>query len=132
MTQWEDLNIQNKVEMILAQVPTLDPDHHFGQPFITAYQIAIGFARDYPDEYQQLNLPVGGKDTGQHHSLAQYLARELSGRIRNGYIQNIEGRFISNLYITDMTFEDQAGATVHSSISGNQASLSIYRLTASA
>lgn len=128
MSQWEDLNIQASIEEILSNVPTLEPDHHFGRPFMTAYQIAIEFARNYPRQFEQLNVPVGGKDTGQYYSLAQYLARELSGRISNEHIRNIEGRFISNLHITEMTFNDN-GTPVRSSISGNQAALSMYRLT---
>lgn len=124
MSQWEDLNIQASIEEILSTLPTFEPDHHFGLPFITAYQLAIEFARRYPRELEQLHLPIGGKDTGQYYSLAQYLARELSGRIKNGQVRNIEGRFISNLHVINMTFSDG----VESSKEGNLATLSMFRL----
>ena len=124
MSQWEDLNIQASIEEILSTLPTFEPDHHFGLPFITAYQLAIEFAHRYPLELKRLHLPIGGKDTGQYYSLAQYLARELSGRIKNGQIRNIEGRFISNLHVINMTFSDG----VMSSKEGNLAALSMFRL----
>src|SRR4030042_491919 len=123
MSQWDDLNIQASVEEILSTLPTFEPDHHFGLPFITAYQLAIEFAQRYPREFGQLDLPIGGKDTGQYYSLAQYLARELSGKIKSGQISNIEGRFISNLHITRMIFSDG----VESSKTGNLAALSMFR-----
>ena len=124
MSQWEDLDIQTCIVEILSTLPTYEPEHHFGLPFITAYQLAIEFANRYPREIAQLDLPIGGKDTGQYYSLAQYLARELSGRIKNRQIQNIEGNFISNLHVTNMTFSDG----VESSKSGNLATLSMFRL----
>lgn len=124
MSQWEDFNIQASIEEILSTIPTHDPEHHFGLPFITAYQLAIEFARRYPREFEQLDLPIGGRNTGQYYSLTQYLARELSGKIKNRQIRNIEGRFISNLHVTNMTFSDG----VESSKAGNFTALSMFRL----
>ena len=124
MSKWEELHIQACIEEILSTLPTVKPRHHFGLPFITAYQLAIEFANRFPYEFGQLALPVGGRDVGQYYSLAQYLARVLSGRIKNGRITNIEGRFISNVYVTEMYFGDG----VESSKMGNFTALSMFRL----
>jgi len=127
MSKWEDLYIQDSIVQILSTAPSFDPDHHFGCPFMTAYQIAIKFADDYPEKVRRLNKEIGGKGTGRYDSLSQYLALELSKKIKNRQITNIEGAFLSNLYVKEMTFNDY-GTNIESSVSGNQASLSMYRL----
>lgn len=125
MSQWDTLGIQACVETILSHVP--ESEHHFGgRPFMTAYQIAIEFAHDYPDQFELLRKEVGGKDTGVRHSMAQYLANELSRKILARDVINIEGAFLSNRHINKLSFHN-APRNVESSISGNQASLSMFR-----
>ena len=127
MSQWDNLGIQACVEAILSAVPELD--HHFGgRPFMTAYQIAIEFARDCHDQFEQLRKEVGGKDTGVRDSVSQYLANELSRKIQAGQISNIEGAFLSNRHINKLSFHN-APRDVESSISGNRASISMFRFT---
>jgi hypothetical protein len=41
---------------------------------LTGYQIVIEFARRYPDDVQQIGLPIGGAGVGSHNSLARYIA----------------------------------------------------------
>jgi len=126
MSQWDNLSIQACVEAILSGVPELD--HHLGgRPFMTAYQIAIEFARAYPHQFELLRKEVGGKGTGVRHSVSQYLANELSRKIQAGQIVNVEGAFLSNRYINKLSFHN-APSDVESSISGNRASLSMFRL----
>ena len=126
MSQWDNLGIQACVEAILSGVP--ESEHHFGgRPFMTAYQIAIVFAHDYPHQFEQLRKEVGGKDTGVRDSVSQYLANELSRKIRAGQISNIEGAFLSNRHINKLSFHN-VPRDVESSISGNRASLSMFRL----
>lgn len=54
MSKWKDLDLESKLTLILRNVPDLVPEHHLGPPYLTAYQIAIEFARLYPDETAQL------------------------------------------------------------------------------
>ncbi len=125
MSQWDSLNIQECVATILSRVP--ESEHHFGgRPFMTAYQIAIEFAHDYPNQFLQLRKEVGGKDTGLRTSVSQYLANELSRKILARQITNIEGAFLSNRHINKLSFHN-APRDVESSISGNRASLSMFR-----
>ena len=128
MSEWEELDILSKVEAILEQASRENPEHHFGGPFFTAYQIAIDYAERYPEDLERMEYEVGGKDTGVHFSLAQYLAQQLSTKIKGGEITTIEGRFISNRYVSNFIF-DSNDIHVESSVTGKHASISMFRLT---
>lgn len=121
-SDWDKYRIAEKLMRIL-DVESYDPEHHFGRPFLTAYQIAILFKNMYPEIYVRLNKPLGGKGTGIHHSLAQYLARMLSQHIKNGSLPNIEGRFLQMNNISCMTFDDFGESVEASSLSD----LSMFR-----
>lgn len=123
-SDWENYHLAEKLLRIL-DIQSYDPNHHFGRPFLTAYQIAILFKNMYPETYVRLNKPLGGKGTGIHHSLAQYLARMLSLHIKNESLRNVEGRFLQMNNISSMTFDDFGESVEASSIPG----LSMYRRT---
>jgi len=108
MAQWDQLQMDRKITQLL-DVQSHDPDHHFGRPFLTPYQIAISFQQHYPEDFQAIGKPVGGRGTGQQDSLAQYIALELSKRIQNRRITNIEGRFLyrANLHTLQYEVDDQ-------------------------
>ncbi len=127
MSEWEELRILSKVEEILESVSRESEGHHFGGPFVTIYQIAIEYAQQYPADLERMEYEVGGKDTGVHYSLAQYLAQQLSMRIESGEIETIEGRFISNRYVSNFIF-DSGDIHVESSAIGNRAKMSMFRL----
>ena len=126
MSEWENLRIQSKIEEILEPISTEHPEHHLGTPFLSAYQLAIEYAQQFPDDLHRLDLPVGGRDTELHYSLAQYLARQLSGRISSEELTTIEGCLMSNRHVKDLIF-DNFGDDVHSSITGKHASISMFR-----
>ena len=128
MSIWEDNHIEEKITQILQEIPDPAEGHHLGKPFLTAYQIAIEFARRFPEESQILDMPVGGAGTGQKTSLAQYLARELSRHIKNGAISHIEGGFLSDQHLKEISFLN-GGEVVESSLTGSGFNLSIFRLT---
>jgi hypothetical protein len=115
MTQslWDELHLEEKIQQIL-DVQSHQPDHHFGRPFLTPYQIAISFKFQFPDDFARIGKPVGGKGTGQQDSLAQYLALELSRRIHSGQIQDIEGRFLHRRHLVTLQYDDE-GNIVESS-----------------
>ena len=127
MSNWQEFRFRDRINEILADVRYFNPDHHFGRPFLTAYQIAIEFARRYQDDYARFDLPVGGEGTGQHNSLTQYVAQQLSARINSGEITDIEGGFLSNRHLRDITF-DNDGSIVRSSLTDTQYDLSMFRL----
>ena len=127
MSKWQELNIEEKIVRILSQVSDAAPDHHLGRPFLTAYQIAIEFAKRHPEDAAQLGFPIGGVGTGQRNSLSQYLAGQLSRNISAGRLSRIEGGFLSNQHPSDISFEVD-GETIHSSLTNTNFTLSMFRL----
>jgi hypothetical protein len=69
---------------------------------------------------------LGGKDTGQQNSLAQYIALELSRRLKSRAIQNIEGRFLHRANLNGLKYQD--GGRVITSSTMTSCDLSMFRL----
>jgi hypothetical protein len=134
MSRWKELDIENKVTKILRDAPNVLKGHHLGQPFLTAYQIAIEFSLRYPKETAIIGFPVGGVGTKRKNSLAQYIARELSRRINPrvrsiNRITHIEGGFLSNQHLHDINFEVTGPEElIHSSLTNTNFTLSMFRL----
>src|SRR5690242_12892744 len=91
------------VVQILRDAPGAVPDHHFGHPFMTTYQIAIAFLERFPDDARYIGLPLGGAGTGQHNSLASHLGGQISQIARDPNAL-IEGGWLSEEYIQDFNF----------------------------
>ncbi len=127
MRLWETYGIADKVTAILNEVPDYLTTHHFTRPFLTAYQIAIEFARRHPAVVTAIGKPLGGAGTGQHDSLTQYLAQRLSEQIKTGKLLHIEGSFLSNQHLEDIAFRSD-NQILHSSLTGTQYTLSMYRI----
>ena len=126
MTRWEQYDFAERIRSILRDAHYYRDDHHMGRPFLSPYQIAIEFERRHPDDVAAIGLPIGGKDTQQHTSLAQYIARELSSRLRSE-LTDVEGGFLSNLHLAAITFRHGAH-TFASSLTETQYDLSLFRL----
>ncbi len=122
---WDQLQMDSKVSQIL-DVQSHAPNHHFGKPFLTPYQIAISFQQLFPQDFQTIGKPVGGKGTGQQDSLAQYIALELSKRILDQRITNIEGRFLHRANLHVLEYEGNGQVIKGSSMRSYD--LSLYRL----
>ena len=126
MSTWVSSDLVGKIKSILREVPDAAPEHHMGRPFLTAYQIAIALVERYPEAVDPLDYPVGGLGTGQQNSLAQYVAQNLSREIHAGNLADIEGGFLSNQYLRDLTFLN-GDDVVQSSLTGTQFTLSMFR-----
>jgi hypothetical protein len=129
MSNWQEYDIRKKIEVILADVQYSKPEHHFRRPFLSAYQLAIEFVSRYPEDARRLDLQIGGEGIGERVSLAHYLAGQLSERIHSGEITNIEGSFLSNLHLIDITL-DNNGESIKSSLTKTPFDLSMFRLKA--
>lgn len=127
MSLWQELTIEDKVTQILRDIAEAAPEHHLGPPFLTAYQIAIEFANRHPDDAKKLGFPIGGTGIGRRNSLAQYLAGQLSRNIRAEQLTHIEGGFLSNQHLNDISFNTGA-ETIHSSLTNTGFTLSMFRL----
>ncbi len=127
MSHWQEQNVEQHIEEILSEIQYYKPDHHFGRPFLTAYQLAIEYARRFPEDVAGLGYQIGGEGIGERVSLAQYLAGQLSERIRMGHITRIEGGFLSNADLSEIVF-DNDGTPIKSSLTKTQFDLSMFRL----
>ena len=103
-----DFNIDD-LQRILETCPEYEADHHLNRLFMSAYQIAIRFAEEYPEHRLVRTLLPGGEGTGTHQSLAQRIARFLSQAIHDDRAGRIEGGFISHAYVEDFTFRHPRG-----------------------
>lgn len=93
-----------QIEEILRACPEYEDGHHLGRPYMSAYQLAIAFSERHPEHQAVRALPIGGAGTAAHESLAQQIARFLSQSIAQGNSEEIEGAFISHLYMGSLTF----------------------------
>ena len=127
MTIWEQYNLEERILDILDVHYSHGPEHHFRRPFLTPYQIAISFKEQYQSDFDAIDMPIGGIGIGQHNSFSQYIARELSRKINDRSISNIEGGFLSNNNIVELIFNDSGKEVRSSSI--NNFDLSMFRRT---
>lgn len=128
MSVWTEHEVEAKVLDVLGDVPTINDAHHFGRPYMSAYQLAIELHRRYPDVAMALGQPVGGAGVGQRNSLSQYLAKRLSDCIRDNPDFPIEGAFISNRDVLQLSYQGPDGAILTSSVTGSGYDLSLFRL----
>ena len=104
------------------------PDHHFGTPYVTPYQLAIMFKNRFPEDFERMGYPIGGEGTGVQFSLASYLAGQLSRKLERKELPNIEAGFLSNIHLSGVTLDD-GGEPVTSTATDSQYDLSLFRLS---
>lgn len=109
--KWDDF--ETAIREILGAAKAYNPKHHFGRPFVWSYQIAIELSERA--EFANLKTPVGGKGIGQHNSLAQYISGQLSKRIKNGDIRDIEGAFLYRKHVRTVVFK-KGKTTIESTV----------------
>jgi hypothetical protein len=124
---WDDHDIEGKVLIVLGDMHLVNEYHHFGRPYMTAYQLAIKLDRRYPEVKAALKVQVGGAGTGERNSLAQYLAKELSRRIKSDPDFSVEGAFLSNEAVHQLVYDAADGQLVTSSLTGSGFDLSLFR-----
>lgn len=126
---WEQESVEAAVLTALGSVHINHPGgHHFGTPWMTAYQLAIKVDAAQPQIAQTLGYTVGGAGTGASNSLAQYLALELSRRIKaDPDHYPVEGAFVTNEHVTAVQYRDATGKAITSSLTGTGFDLSLFR-----
>ena len=123
---WEKFDMERRIREVLSD-PRFDTTHHLKRPFLTPYQIAIALAARCPNLCTELGKDFGGKDTGKHTSFVQYIAKELSTRLKNKKLSGVEGAFLSNLYLEHLSYQRTDGVEVESSNTDPE-HLSLYRM----
>lgn len=128
MSNWEKYNFDTRVRDILKRsVYKKEPGHHLGKPSLSPYQIAIQFNKAYPSDVIAMGYVVGGRGVNTKTSLAQYIGLELSKRLKNNTITDIEGGFFSNVDLEEIRFDNNGNKIISSSTGGN-ADLSMFRM----
>ncbi len=95
MSIWEDFRSKRASTTFSTSRPA-NLAHHFGRPFLTAYQIAISFTDRFPDDRVLIGKQIGDKGTG----LSQYIARELSDRIKKDRLTGVESADLHHRYFS--------------------------------
>jgi hypothetical protein len=126
MSKWEEYQMESKIQDILDNQEYPKADHHLKRPFLSAYQIAIEYARRHRADFESFGMQIGGKGIGEHSSFSQYIGRELSRRLKEPALPNIEGGFFSNVHLNDIEFSSIDGP-IHSSATEGQYPLSVFR-----
>jgi hypothetical protein len=124
---WQEHAIEDKVIGILRDAPEDREGHHFGRPFLTAYQIAIEFAQRHPDIIAKQEWPLGGVGAGERNSWAQYLARWLSQYVKDHPGGPVEGGLLSDQHLRYISFV-HSDEDIRSSLTGTGFGLSMFRL----
>ncbi|WNV83489.1 hypothetical protein [Umezawaea sp. Da 62-37] len=127
MNVWNELDVEAKVFEALEDVTIVnEAGHHFGRPFMTAYQLALKLDHAHPHVKEQLGREIGGTRSG--HSLAQYFAHQLSQRIkRQGDAYPVEGAFLSNDAVAALVYLGPGDRELRSSLTGSGLDVSMYR-----
>ncbi|HVK21515.1 MAG TPA: hypothetical protein VM677_09175 [Actinokineospora sp.] len=126
MSHWEQHDLTTVVGAIL-QSARFDANHHFGRPYLSSYQVAIEIEHRFPDIFEAIGKPTGGVGSG-HTSLAQYVANELSKKIKaEGVSFPVEGVFMAHDHVRAMTFARSNGELIESSLVDGGIPMSMFR-----
>lgn len=130
VTLWWTHGMEERVREVLHAVHlNSDQAHALGRPFVSSYQRAILIDELDPNLKAVIGKEVGGSGTGAHHSLAQYLGKELTRQIRaDGEAHFVEGAFMSNERVRSIIHEGANGADVVSSVAGTANDITLFRL----
>jgi hypothetical protein len=107
MSDWNRYNIDDLIRQILDSAQP-ETTYGTGRPFMTTYQIAIEFARRFPNVVAALGHAVGGEGQGPF-ALTVYFARWLPTRITspNGPLRGImEVRFLAPVHLVSLEFDN--------------------------
>lgn len=100
---WHKYDLEDKIRTVLADTSAPQPDHHFGRPFVTAYQLAIALLERYPELKSEVPMALGGEGAGDS-TWSQYVPRLLSSEIKAGRITDIEGAFLAGDHLSELRF----------------------------
>lgn len=131
MSMWEKHKMTSKVLEVLESVetPRLKDGtvHHFGKPFMDAYQIAIEIERRHHGIAARLGKSIGGAARGRD-GMTQYISNELSKQIKGqGDDHPVQGRFLSTTNISRTIYSGPSGE-ITSSLGDADSGIGIYRV----
>lgn len=128
MSAWEENQLEARIVEVLEAVPAWSPGgHHFGSAYITAYQLAVELEVRNKGLCKELGYELGGRGAGDR-SFSQYIARELSRRIKADDAFPVEGAFLANQHLDQLVVTAPDGTPITASFIGANQDLSLFRL----
>ncbi len=115
MSIWQKENLEDKIIRILKDVKfRSNPQHHFGQPFVTPYQLAMELNKREGTIVKKLKSckEIGGEGSGSYNSLPQYLAGQISQHYDDMRKRGVEGAFLSGDFLKELVFEGAVKSSV--------------------
>ena len=95
-TEWVEHNMEENIRALLRTVHNnTDPGNPATRPFVTSYQIAMMFERNYRDIFDHIGYPIGGEGTVGSNTLASDIGNKLALRIRNCQVTDIDCEMLS-------------------------------------
>lgn len=122
MSIWKQEHVPERI------IESLENLNATGYNFVTAYQLAIQFAKDHGEVVDKLAIPIGGKDSGVKKSLASYLAGEIAKRKKVGEMADVDMAFLLTTWIQDIQFKYDNDDSFLSSVTGKKQTISVFRL----
>lgn len=112
-SKWVQFNMEERIKEVLRELVSVNEEqHHFGSPLFSPYQIAIEICIRDPHFLENSEMVIGGDGTGDAPSLARYIASELSRRIKNEEITDIEGFFLASEHLMEIEYRDPDGVEI--------------------
>lgn len=108
VSDWDDFGMQELVLRILRKHAG-DAGQHLGRPYMTADQIALALKQQYGELFLRLGMPLGGDGTEARPSLAGYIDRQLTQKLkaRGRDVEGIlEGAALSGRHLDQLRFRD--------------------------
>src|SRR5689334_17534757 len=103
-SEWKDDFEDRVIALLRSNQFELKQPHHFGRPFVGAYQLAVAFETHHAAICQQYGKGIGSQYLGMSN-LAAYIARQLSQNIKSdpeGY--PVEGVWLAGQGLADLHF----------------------------
>ncbi len=109
MSDWDRYQMTERIRAILRPLQNGYPyESYDGNPYLSAYQIALEFQRQFPREFQEMARLLGGEGSGQGYSLPMYIARFLPNRAD---APDIEVAFLHHQDLISVYFTDNLKAS---------------------
>ncbi len=108
MSDWDDFGVQELVLRILRKHAG-DAGQHLGRPYMTADQIALVLKQQYGELFLRLDMPLGGEETEDRPSLAGYIDRQLTQKLRaraRDVEGVLEGAALSGCHLEHLCFRE--------------------------
>ena len=129
MSDWR-IHFEPEVLRILGsdEFNTRKP-HHFGRPFVSAYQLAVAFERDNRALCQRLNKVIGEIGEGRDN-LERYLAQQLSSHFKDDPVSYpVEAVWLSGTELPGLLYRYNGEDTL-AAPNGEYGAYSLFRLRA--